>query len=123
MDKLNLGIAKLIQFFIIVFFAFILSFYFGSLLLIPLALLIAVIDILSAIGFNGIIATLFAIPIVLWIGFKIYSIESLFQTILETGIKIYRIGLSQNKIFEDITKKIKPDNNSTTTNQDVKPAW
>lgn len=122
MDKLNLGIAKLIQFFIIVFFAFILSFYFGSLLLIPLALLIAVIDILSAIGFNGIIATLFAIPIVLWIGFKIYSIESLFQTILETGIKIYRIGLSQNKIFEDITKKIKPDNNSTTTNQDVKPA-
>lgn len=126
MDKFNFGVAKLLQFVVIVFFAFVLSFYFGSLLLVPLALLIAAVDILSAIGFNGIFATIVAVPAIGWVCFKVYAIENLFQTLLDTGIKLYQIGVAQNKVFEEIANKSKPATESTSENSndesDVKPA-
>jgi len=108
MDKVNFGLAKFLQFIIIVFFTFVLAFYFGSLLLIPLAILIGVVDILTAIGFNGIFATIVALPIVGWVCYVVYSIPSLFQTLLDTGIKLYELGSAQNKAFDAISKTLKP---------------
>ena len=84
MDKVNLGFAKFLQFVVIVFFTFVLAFYFGSLLLIPLAILIGIVDLLTAIGFNGVFATIVAIPAVGWVCYAIYNIPNLFQSLLET---------------------------------------
>ena len=103
MDNVNLGLTKLFQFLIVVFFTFVLAFYFGSLLLIPLAILFGVVEILHGIGFNGIIATIFAVPVAGWICFIVYNIPNLFQTLLNTGIKMYELGTVQNKVFDDIS--------------------
>ena len=108
MDKVNFGLAKFLQFIIIVFFAFVLAFYFGSLLLIPLAILIGVVDILTAIGINGILATILALPVVGWVCYVIYKIPNLFQALLDTGIKLYEVGTAQNKVFESISSSLKP---------------
>jgi len=109
MDKVNLGLAKFLQFIIIVFFAFVLAFYFGSLLLIPLAILIGVVDILTAIGFNGIFATIVALPVVGWVCYVVYKIPNLFQALLDTGIKLYEVGAAQNKVFDGISATLKPE--------------
>ncbi len=108
MDKVNFGLAKFLQFIIIVFFAFALAFYFGSLLLIPLAILIGVVDILTAIGINGILATILALPVVGWVCYVVYKIPNLFQALLDTGIKLYEVGTAQNKVFENISTTLKP---------------
>ena len=108
MEKVNLGFAKFLQFVVIVFFTFVLAFYFGSLLLIPLALLIGVVDLLTAIGFNGVFATIVGIPAVGWVCYAIYNIPSLFQALLDTGIKLYQLGTAQNKVFENISAALKP---------------
>ena len=108
MDKVNLGFAKFLQFVVIVFFTFVLAFYFGSLLLIPLAILIGIVDLLTAIGFNGVFATIVAIPAVGWVCYAIYNIPNLFQSLLDTGIKLYQLGTEQNKVFESISDNLKP---------------
>jgi len=108
MEKVNLGFAKFLQFVVIVFFTFVLAFYFGSLLLIPLAILIGVVDLLTAIGFNGVFATIVAIPAVGWVCYAIYNIPNLFQALLDTGIKLYQLGNEQNKTFAAISDALKP---------------
>lgn len=130
MEKFNFGVAKILQFVVIVFFAFVLSFYFGSLLLIPLGILVAIVDILSAIGFNGIFATIVGVPAVGWLCYKVYQIENLFPTLLQTGIKMYELGIAQNKLFEGVAETVKPAASSADddsidagkSDSDVKPA-
>ena len=117
MDKVNLGLAKFLQFVVIVFFTFVLAFYFGSLLLIPLGILIGLVDIQTAIGFNGIIATILAIPAAGWICYTVYNIPGLFQALLDTGIKIYELSKVQNKIFEGISEGLKPEETASETVQ------
>ena len=117
MDKVNLGLAKFLQFIVIVFFTFVLAFYFGSLLLIPLAILIGLVDILTAIGFNGIFASIFAVPAAGWICYTIYNIPGLFQALLDTGIKIYDISKVQNKVFEGISKGMQPEDSTSESVQ------
>ncbi|MDH5257783.1 MAG: hypothetical protein OEX07_07235 [Gammaproteobacteria bacterium] len=122
MEKVNLGFAKFLQFVVIVFFTFVLAFYFGSLLLIPLAILIGVVDLLTAIGFNGVFATIVAIPAVGWVCYAIYNIPNLFQALLDTGIKLYQLGTAQNSVFEGISDALKPAQSaegSTKTNAQV----
>ena len=109
MDKVNLGLAKFLQLIVIVFFTFGLAVYFGSLLLIPLAILIGIVDILTAIGFNGIFATIVALPAVGWVCYTIYNIPGLFQALVDTGMKLYNLSIEQNKTFEGITKGMKPE--------------
>jgi len=118
MEKVNLGFAKFLQFVVIVFFTFVLSFYFGSLLLVPLAILIGLVDLLTAIGFNGVFATVVALPAVGWVCYAIYNIPNLFQALLDTGIKLYQLGTAQNKAFEAISEALKPadsDKSGTAT--------
>ena len=109
MDKVNLGLAKFLQLIVIVFFTFGLAVYFGSLLLIPLAILIGIVDILTAIGFNGIFATIVALPAVGWVCYTIYNIPGLFQALVDTGMKLYNLSIEQNKTFESITKGMRPE--------------
>lgn len=111
MDKVNLGLAKFLQLIVIVFFTFGLAVYFGSLLLIPLAILIGVVDILTAIGINGIFATFVALPAVGWVCFTIYNIPGLFQALVDTGTKLYQLSIEQNKAFDNITNSMKAEKN------------
>lgn len=108
MDKVNFGLAKFLQFVVILFFIFVLAFYFGGLLLIPLAILTGVIDILTAIGFNGIFAFIVALPAVGWVCYTIYNIPNLFQALLDTGIKMYNFAKEQNVVFEGISGAMRP---------------
>lgn len=119
MDKVNLGLAKFLQFIVIVFFTFVLAFYFGSLLLIPLAILIGVVDILTAIGFNGIFASIVAIPVVGWVCYTVYNVPGLFQALLDTGIRMYEVSKEQNKVFENISKNMKPENTASESTQNA----
>ncbi len=108
MDKVNFGLAKFLQFLVIVFFTFVLAFYFGSLLLVPLAILIGTVDILTAVGFNGIFATIPGLAVAGWVCYVVYNIPNLFQSLLDNGTKLYELGKTQNKAFEDISKALQP---------------
>lgn len=118
MEKVNFGLAKFLQFIVIVFFTFVLAFYFGSLLLIPLAILIGTVDILTAVGFNGIFATIVGLPLVGWVCYVVYNIPNLFQALLDTGTKMYELGKAQNKVFEDISSTLKPAPKESTDDSD-----
>ncbi|HFE38069.1 MAG TPA: hypothetical protein ENK06_06565 [Gammaproteobacteria bacterium] len=118
MDKVNFGLAKFLQFIVIVFFTFVLAFYFGSLLLIPLAILIGTVDILTAIGFNGIFATIVGLPVVGWVCYVVYNIPNLFQALLDSGTKLYELGKTQNKVFEEISNALQPAPKESTDDSD-----
>jgi len=88
------------------FFIFIVIFYFGTLLLLPLAAVLLVNNLLELIGFNGVIATFISIPVAIWVGYSLYQISGLFQTILDTGNGFIKAGLALYKRYEIITESV-----------------
>ncbi len=106
MKHLNLSLVRLFQFSTMFFFIFIVLFYFGTLLLLPLAVALFLNTLLELIGVNGVIAIFISIPGAIWIGYSLYQISGLFQTILDTGNQFINNGISQNKRYEAILESI-----------------
>ncbi len=108
MDKANLALVRIIQFSILVFFALVLSAFFGTLLLLPLALLYHVIGFLDhGIGFNGIFAFFVAVPAVIYVFYLGYRIPGFYNTVMDTGFKLYHLARDQHLALEKIARTIK----------------
>ncbi len=108
MDKVNLALVRIIQFSILVFFALILSAFFGTLLLLPLALLYHFIGFLDhGIGFNGIFAFIVAVPAVIYVFYLGYRIPGFYNAVVETGFKLYNLARDQHMALEKIARSIK----------------
>lgn len=120
MKHVNLSLVKFFQFCTMFFFIFVVLFYFGTLLLLPLAAALFVNTLLEFIGLNGVFATFISIPIAIWLGYCLYQISGLFQTILDTGTEFIQLGLAQNKRFESIVDSVVNSTDETKASEPAK---
>lgn len=108
MDTIHIALIRFIQAFILVFFAFVLSGYFGTLMLMPLAGFYHLIGLLTDVfGFNGIFAAAVAIPTVVYLIYAAYQIPGFFSQILDTGLSIFHLAKAQFAKYEEMIRKIR----------------
>jgi len=108
MQTVEIILVRLLQLANMLFFTFSVLVYVGAAILIPLAVLVGIVNVLSyGIGFNGIFATLVAIPIIVWLGYTLYRIPNVLQIIFDTGWTLIKMGASNFKNFDTIAQNIK----------------
>lgn len=101
-----------------IFFVFVISSFFGLLLLLPLGVLYHFTNLFTALfGINGIVAMLFSLPLtgaMFYYGFKI---DGLYNTIFETGIKLIEIAKKQIMAFEKLINKHPVDDSTVAASK------
>jgi hypothetical protein len=103
MHALETVLLRAIQFVFCLFFTFTVLVYIGAAVLIPFAVLVAVINVLShGIGFNGIFATIVAVPLVTWLLMTAYRIPGMSSLIMDTGWTLTKMGADNFKQFDKI---------------------
>ena len=108
MQTVEIILVRLLQLTSMLFFTFSVLIYVGAAILIPLAILVSIVNVLSdGIGFNGIFATLVAIPIIAWLGYTLYRIPNLPHIIFDTGWTLIKMGAANFKKFDAIARNIK----------------
>ena len=106
MNAISIALIRLSQAFVGIFFIFAISSYFGILLLLPLGILFHFTNLFAdLIGINGILAMLLSIPISAAIFYYGYKVNGLFDTIFQTGIKLFSLGKQQVLAFEQLRSK------------------
>ena len=107
MKKVNVALVRLLQFVIFVFFTFMVLAYFGALLLVPLDALSLLIKLLTAVGFNGVIAALIAVPVVAYLGLIVYRTPGLVKMLLDIGMDLINAGKSRVDEFNKLADTVK----------------
>lgn len=104
---LNSILIRIAQLVTSLFFTAAVLIYTGAMLLVPLAVLTGIVGLLSAIGFNGIFATLIGVPALLWIGARMHRIDGVTATLVDTGVGLVRMGVDVFRKFDDIARGLK----------------
>lgn len=107
MKNLNVALIRVLQFAVFVLFTFMVLVYFGTLLLIPLDALAAVIGLLNVVGVPGVLATVIAVPLIGYLGWTIYRIPDLCKTLVDIGVDLVLMGQSRVKRFDQIVADVK----------------
>ncbi len=106
MKKVNVALVRLLQFVVFVLFTFMVLAYFGALLLLPLDALSLLIKLLTAFGFNGVLAAIIGVPVVGYLGLIIYKTPGLVKILLDIGLDLVSTGKTRvdefNKLAEDV---------------------
>ena len=102
MNTFSVALIRFSQVLVGLFFVFIVSGFFGLMLLFPLAVIYHINNLLSGIGMNGIIALLFSLPMSAGLFYLGYKVEGLYSTILDTGIKLLNLAKTQVLAFESL---------------------
>jgi len=90
MKTVDVLVIKLLQLIVTTFFLFVLSLWYGSILLAPLAAWYN----LSAFLGGGIFATLVASGLTLGLGYYIAKLPGLVDTMIKPGVEMYKLALS-----------------------------
>jgi len=107
MKKVNVALVRLLQFVVFVFFTFMVLAYFGVLLLVPLDALSLLIKLLTAVGFNGVIAALIGVPVVAYLGLIVYRTPGLVKMLLDIGMDLVNAGKSRVDEFNKLAETVK----------------
>lgn len=62
---------------------------------------------MSAIGLNGFIAAFIAVPIVGYLGMRVYKIPGLGKMVVDTGVDLVNTGKSRVEAFNEIADSVK----------------
>ncbi len=115
MKTVDVLVVKLLQLIVTTFFLFVLSLWYGSILLAPLAIWYN----LSAFLGGGIFATLVASGLTIGLGFYLAKLPGLVDTLIKPGVELYKLALSTVCGLGRIASNIKPK--ATPANSEVKP--
>lgn len=107
MKNVNVALVRVLQFAVFVLFTFMVLVYFGTLLLIPLDALAAVIGLLNVVGIPGVLATVIAVPLIGYLGWRIYKIPELCKTLVDIGVDLVLMGQNRIKQFDQIIIAVK----------------
>lgn len=108
MQTVNILLVRAIQIIACMFFTSAVLIYAGALLLVPLAVLKAIVSLLAdGIGFNGIFATIVAVPALFWLGLRVKSLPGVTSMLVDTGWTLVRMGVENFRKFDDIARTIK----------------
>lgn len=107
MKNINVALVRLLQFVVFVIFTFIVMVYFGTMILLPLDAVVLIIKVLTAVGFNGFIATFVAVPVIAYLGMRVYKMPELSKLIIDTGIELFNMGKAKIEAFNILAESAK----------------
>ncbi|NOT11125.1 MAG: hypothetical protein HOP23_04715 [Methylococcaceae bacterium] len=107
MKKINVALVRLIQFVVFVVFIFVVTAYFGALILLPLDAVSLLIKLMTLIGIHGFIGALIAVPTVAYLCLMVYKTPTLCKMIIDTGIELAKTGKTKVEAFNEIAVAVK----------------
>ncbi|MGD7035170.1 MAG: hypothetical protein CVV06_13335 [Gammaproteobacteria bacterium HGW-Gammaproteobacteria-10] len=107
MKNINVALVRLLQFVVFVLFTFMVLIYFGAMVLLPLDAAVLLIKLMTLFGLNGLIAAFIAIPIVAYLGLRVYRIPGLVKMIIDTGVELVNTGKAKIDAFNALAESEK----------------
>jgi hypothetical protein len=102
MNRVDFALVRVLQFCVFALFTFMVLVYFGTLLLLPLSLLVQLIRIFDFVGMPGVVSTLIALPVVAYVGYLISKIPGLSRMMADIGVELVTFGQTRVKGFDSI---------------------
>jgi len=106
MNRVYVALVRVLQFCVFALFTFMVLVYFGTLLLLPLALLVQLIRIFVFVGMSGIVSTLIALPVVAYVGYLISKVPGLPGMMADIGVELVTFGQARVKGFDSILSTV-----------------
>ncbi len=107
MNKVNVGLVRLLQFVVFAFFTFMVLTYFGALILLPLDAVVLLVKLMSALGLDGFIGAFIAVPIVGYLALSVYKMPGLASMLIEIGMDIVANGKARIEAFNELAEQAK----------------
>lgn len=104
--KVNIALVRLLQFVVFVLFTFMVTAYFGAMVLLPLDLIALLIKFLGLFGLHGFIGALLAIPAVGYLCLIVYKTPGLVSMIVDTGVDLVKTGKTRVEAFNGIVAEL-----------------
>ncbi len=102
--KLNLIVAKILQFAVSLVFITLVLLYIGVLLMLPLAVLWYSVKLASLL-IPAVIAVIFGIAVLGYLGLKVSRMTELLNTLLGIGVDLVEFGFKQKERFDPIIEQ------------------
>ncbi|MCX7109033.1 MAG: hypothetical protein NTX45_02670 [Proteobacteria bacterium] len=102
--KLNLIVAKILQFAVSLVFITLVLLYIGVLLMLPLAVLWYSVKLASLL-IPAVIAVIFGIAVLGYLGLKVSRMTELLNTLLGIGVDLVEFGYKQKERFDPIIEQ------------------
>jgi hypothetical protein len=107
MKNLNLAVVRFIQFVVFVLFTFIVLVYFGTLVLLPLDLVVLLTKFLGALGIGSLFGAILAVPVVAYLGKIVYNTPGLIQMLVDSGLDLASTGKQRVDAFNKLAEAAK----------------
>ncbi|QSA96643.1 hypothetical protein [Methylococcus sp. EFPC2] len=107
--KLNLLLAKVLQFVTFVFFTIAVLVYFGLLLMLALAVLWYVTRILTLFGLPALLAVLAGIAALTYVSLAVSRQPRLYRLLWDLGLELITLGKTQIKRFDPLIEEARGD--------------
>lgn len=107
MNKINVALVRLLQFVVFALFTFIVLAYIGTMILVPLDLVVLLTKLLGVFGIGSLFGALVAIPVVGYLGLIVYRTPGLVQMLIDTGVDLFNTGKQRVEAFNAIVDDLK----------------
>jgi hypothetical protein len=104
MKKVNVALVRFLQFVVFVLFTFIVMLYFGTMVLLPLDIVVLISKFLHVFGLNTLFGAIVAVPVVAYFGKIIYGTPGLIQMLIDNGMELVSIGKNRVNAFNKIVE-------------------
>lgn len=107
MKNLNVALVRLLQFVVFVLFTFIVLVYFGTMVLLPLDIVVLISKLLAMLGIGTLFGAIIAVPVVAYLGKIVYNTPGLVQMIIDNGIDLASTGKQRVEAFNKLAEAAK----------------
>jgi hypothetical protein len=103
MKNLNVALIRVLQFVVFALFTFMVLVYFGTLILLPLDIVV----MLSKVLGGSIFSVILAVPAVAFLGKVVYNTPGLIQMLIDNGIDLVNMGKERVEAFNKLAEAAK----------------
>ena len=107
MKNLNVVLVRLLQFVVFTVFTFIVLVYFGTLVLLPLDIVVLITKLLSTFGIGTLFGAIVAVPLVAYLGKIVYATPGLVAMLIENGMELVSFAKLRVDAFNKIAAAAK----------------
>jgi len=107
MKNLNVVLIRFLQFVVFTLFTFIVLVYFGTMVLLPLDIVVLITKFLGTFGIDSLFGAIVAIPVVAYLGKIVYTTPGLIQMIVDNGVELISSGKQKVDAFNKFAEAAK----------------
>jgi len=107
MKNVNVVLVRFLQFVVFVLFTFIVLVYFGTMVLLPLDLVVLITKFLGSLGIGTLFGAIVAVPVVAYLGKIVYNTPGLIKMIIDNGIDLANTGKQRVDAFNKLAEAAK----------------